>query len=433
MNCGRAANLLSEYLDDQLRPGERAALELHLESCPSCAADLSLLRQTVTLASGLPELELPPGFRAQFSASLAAAAAERRAEAAPDPGRRLPRWTGRSGSWLRRPGWRNALAAVAVLALVFAVGREILPGWDGNVWRLATLGAQVLRGTELPGVTNGRQTALPAPGGEPAVQPTGPGGAARTGPTEDTADAGLALATRVMPQAGVDGSMMVRHANLTVEVRNFGDADRQVIPIVDAAGGYIESSSISLGDQVRSGWYRIRVPQAKFMETIGKLEALGTLKGKELGSEDVSGSVIDLEARISNLRRQELRLGQLLGQAKTLDEVLRVENELSRVRYQIEAAEGQLNWLRHRVAMATIQLNLAEPTEPPVPPVPGADLWRRIWQAFVATWRGIGGFMVGLVVFLASLAPVALVLVALWWGVQRYRRGGGGTGSRQRG
>jgi hypothetical protein len=440
MNCGKIRDLLSAYIDNQLRPRERGVVESHLRSCPACAEELSLLRQTIALAGSLPEVELPRGFHASLSARLAAVAAEQQAgsahaarhaaaygsSVAGGDGARAITVLGRMGRAMRRPAWRNALAMAATLVLVFAVTQYAFPGWDGNVW---SLGARQYRLAGAPESTEGgRSVSLPAPGGTTSKAPgSGESVAAPSG--TDAGKGGQALVDSTLtappPAAGQDGSMIIRTANLTVEVRDFAVADREIVPLVDGVGGYIESSSASLSGKVRSGWYRIRVPQGKFVETITKLEGLGALKGKELGSEDVSGAIIDLEARISNLRRQELRLGQLLGQAKTLDEILRVENELNRVRYQIEAAEGQLKWYRNRVTMSTIHLNLAEPGEPTTPPVPGADLWRRMWAAFVATWHGIGGFLVGLAVFVASISPVALLLAALWWAVRRYRSQGG--------
>ncbi len=44
---------LSEYLDDELPPGDRAAIEEHLQSCRECAAVLADLRRVVSHAAQL--------------------------------------------------------------------------------------------------------------------------------------------------------------------------------------------------------------------------------------------------------------------------------------------------------------------------------------------------------------------------------------------
>jgi hypothetical protein len=257
----------------------------------------------------------------------------------------------------------------------------------------------------------------------------------QTGPAGKGGGEGLAaLPTGATSPSGYEGvstlggSQVIRTAALGVEVKEFEPASRLVEDIVIAAGGYIEQSSVSMDAKTRSGYFRARVPENKFSETVRKLEELGKPLRRDLGTEDVTAPIMDLEARISSLRGQELRLAQLLAQAKTLDEVLRVENELSRIRYQIEAYEGQLRYYRSRVSLATITLNLSEPGVPVPPPVPGADLWYRIWQAFVATWKGIWRFTEAVFVFIASVAPVIAILAVAWWGYGRYRRNKAGQG-----
>ena len=45
---------LSEYLDDELPPGERVALEGHLAQCAECSATLADLRHSMNLRTELP-------------------------------------------------------------------------------------------------------------------------------------------------------------------------------------------------------------------------------------------------------------------------------------------------------------------------------------------------------------------------------------------
>lgn len=47
---------LSEYLDDELAPEERAALELHLRDCVTCAGVLADLRRVLARARGLEDI-----------------------------------------------------------------------------------------------------------------------------------------------------------------------------------------------------------------------------------------------------------------------------------------------------------------------------------------------------------------------------------------
>jgi len=414
MNCRKIKDLLSAYIDGQLNGAERRRVEQHLASCDDCSEELAMLRAAVAMVADLPEQELPDGFRAGLRARLATAQAASTARAAEERAPVSYGWFDRTRRAMRRPVWRGAMATAASLLLVFVLVGQLLPGWDGNIWRLTEVGGSI-------GLSGRAPSPAPPPG--PNESPGGKGPLAPPGIATD-ADPDRSATAPPAPGGLVsgDGSQVIRQASLNIKVEDFVIAERKVLPIVDAAGGYIESSSVSLDAKVKHGWWRIRVPQSKLSDTITKLEELGELTYKEMSSEDVSGVVIDLEARISNLRRQELRLGELLSEARTLDEILRVENELNRIRYQIEAAEGQLKWYRERVAMATIYLQLSEPTAEVEPVGTGIDLLDRLIKAFVNSWHGIFRFLESFAIFLASLAPVILVVAALWWGYRQVRR-----------
>jgi chromosome segregation ATPase len=104
-----------------------------------------------------------------------------------------------------------------------------------------------------------------------------------------------------------------------------------------------------------------------------RLEALGKVQQRNLGSEDVSSQFIDLKARLSSALREEQSLLSLLGKAGTVTEILTIERELSRVRSEIERVQGQLNFLERRVELATISVSLFPPQEEVVQP-PSANL-----------------------------------------------------------
>lgn len=111
------ADRLSEYLDDELSPAERAALEAHLGSCPDCAATLADLERVVARAASLddrpPERDLWPAIAARISAPAAPRVIEL-ATRIPAPPRRFSFTAGQ--------------LVAAALALVFMSG--------GAVWLL---------------------------------------------------------------------------------------------------------------------------------------------------------------------------------------------------------------------------------------------------------------------------------------------------------
>lgn len=113
---------LSAYIDGQLAPGERAALEEHIATCARCAAEIGDLRRTVRLLRALPAPALPRSFALPESATQPVPARP----ATLRPPRRSAR-AARSAPWAGVAQWVGGLAAVAGLLILFSGALSGLP------------------------------------------------------------------------------------------------------------------------------------------------------------------------------------------------------------------------------------------------------------------------------------------------------------------
>ncbi len=109
LDCFAAEPFLEAYLDDDLAGSERAALEAHLERCPSCAEELELARRISGELRSLPRMACPP--------EVSRAAIEH-ADSHPPLVARL------RGLWSDRRVWQPAVAFALVAALGIAYWRE---------------------------------------------------------------------------------------------------------------------------------------------------------------------------------------------------------------------------------------------------------------------------------------------------------------------
>lgn len=102
MDCERAVENLSCYLDQEIEAELRREVERHLDRCPDCRLHLEELTRNRDLLAALPRMRLPGDLYARVRKRIAAHARPR-AAAIPSPLRRLPR------------GLRAAAAAAVVL------------------------------------------------------------------------------------------------------------------------------------------------------------------------------------------------------------------------------------------------------------------------------------------------------------------------------
>src|SRR5690606_7535712 len=118
-------------------------------------------------------------------------------------------------------------------------------------------------------------------------------------------------------------------------------ASVQAVNVIQANFGYVENSSTSQADddrkEITSFFMIARVPAENFDKTVEDLTALGRVTREDITAQDITDTYVDLDARLRNKENQESRLLQIMGEARTVGEILQVEGELSRVRGDIES------------------------------------------------------------------------------------------------
>ena len=215
-------------------------------------------------------------------------------------------------------------------------------------------------------------------------------------------------------------TMMIRNGQAFIEVDKVDPAILRIRQLTAQVGGYITNSSISGGrDQIRQATLELKIPALKYDQAVGSLSTIGKVETVNSTAEDVGEEFVDVTARVSNARRLEDRLITLLStRTGKLDEVLRVERELARVREEIERYEGRLRYLSSRAAISTLTITVHEPVAilgntPGENPIAAA--LHRAWKNFVA-------LVAGVVASLGVVIPLALLALVGWMGYRRRKR-----------
>lgn len=215
-------------------------------------------------------------------------------------------------------------------------------------------------------------------------------------------------------------TMVIRTGQAFIEVEKVDPALLKIRQLAAQVGGYITNSSVSGGkDQMRQATIELKIPSPKYDEAVGSLSTIGKVETVNSQAQDVGEEFVDVTARVTNARRLEERLINLLAnRTGKLDEVLRVERELARVREEIERYEGRLRYLGARVAMSTLTITVHEPA-PIIGNNPGEN---PITSALRRAWRNFVTLVAGLIASLGILIPLGLVGFAGWIGYRRWKR-----------
>jgi len=205
---------------------------------------------------------------------------------------------------------------------------------------------------------------------------------------------------------------VIYDATLDLAVDELDRASAKVGDLIASSGGYIAEETMSGSPgSTRSQFWRLRIPVDGFDGFVKSVMALGELVQFNRKSQDVTAEYYDVEARIKNKQVQEKTLQKILEERSgQLEEVLKVEVELSRVRGEIEQMQGRLRVLQNLSSLATLTLTLHERDrfQPPAPVV--ADFPTQVAR----TWNGSVERMLDAVKALTLFAVAQAIWVPFW-------------------
>ena len=221
--------------------------------------------------------------------------------------------------------------------------------------------------------------------------------------------------------------MIVKNADVRLLVEDTNISIDRTTQIVSDAGGYIVSSRVWYQDyfqhNLKYASITLGVPVDEFEHVLSRLRGLAIeVKDESASGDDVSDQYVDLESQLVNLEATRERVKSFLDDAKTVDEALRINQELASLEAQIEQVKGRMNYLSDRSSFSTITINFEpqlpelEPTPTPVPQTwnPG-DTLKNATKTVTVAYQGIVEFMIWLlVVIVPILLPPALIFWGLW-------------------
>jgi Domain of unknown function (DUF4349) len=212
----------------------------------------------------------------------------------------------------------------------------------------------------------GSSAAAPlAPGGDSSysggAQPASAASAAPAPGNGDVVD-GTTAGDPKSQDALPDVNLIVRTGTMTVEVPTIDTVLLQARTAIAGIGGYVSAS-----DQANDGDRTIasvtyRFPSARWEDAQAAIRGLATkVLSAKTGSSEVTGQVLDLGARISNLRATEQALQAIMAKATKITDILEVQNQLTGVQGQIEQLSTEEAHLRDQASLATLTVLFQTP------------------------------------------------------------------------
>lgn len=310
------------------------------------------------------------------------------------------------------------LALAAVVIITTGCGSSSGDKRTGGGADMAAVGSSEQQTTKSLGETSG----LPASGGasQDGLSAAAPAVAARAG----------GATTPPVEQSNGQPSQayqrkIIYNVFLDLTVKDVQSSFSRIAILATVNGGFVVDSNFRTeGNQQRAA-LTIRVPAESHQSVLEQIRGLALkLDSEKAGSNDVTEEFVDLQSRQRTLEATEAQLLLLLGQARSVPDILTVQERLNTVRSDIERVKGRLVMYGRLTELATIQIQLKPEPAPVAKPAAAPDnpLLAGLWRGWHASTAVVGALAVGIVTVAAFswwLIPVALLLI---WLVRRETR-----------
>jgi hypothetical protein len=222
--------------------------------------------------------------------------------------------------------------------------------------------------------------------------------------------------------------MIARTVSLALIAKDFDSSRASLDAILARHNGYSANLTANTPQgAARSLQASLRIPAPELSAALAELKSLGRVELENQNGEEVTQQHADLVARLKNSRETEQRFQAILTQRTgKISDVLEVEQEIARVRGEIEQMEAKQENLEHRVDFATIDLKLSEEYKAKLDS-PAPAISTLIHNAAVNGYRNVADTLLSIVLFFAEYGSVLafwllLFSVPAWLVWRRWRQ-----------
>lgn len=153
--------------------------------------------------------------------------------------------------------------------------------------------------------------------------------------------------------------LIIRTGNVDIIVEDTEESLSEITRLAVALDGWVVSSDVFQSNGAKSGNVTVRVPAERYDEAMRDIKELAIeVRSESSSAQDVTEEFVDLSARLANLEATADRVHSFLDEARTVEEALEVNRELSRLEGEIESIKGRMQYLSQSAAFSTLSVHL---------------------------------------------------------------------------
>jgi hypothetical protein len=215
---------------------------------------------------------------------------------------------------------------------------------------------------------------------------------------------------------------IIRTGSLQLTVADVDIATRTARDTIRGMGGYVGASQEQRDGESLVATITYRIPAARWEDTLDAIRKLGTVVGEKTDATEVTGQLIDLDARIRNLKASETALVGYAEGAPKISDLLEIQARLTDTRGEIERLSAQQAQLTNQVALATLTVTFGTEvvavTQAAARWDPAAEV-DRASATLLSIVQGVVSFLIVLVIVWLPVLLTAGIVVAIGLAIGR--------------
>ncbi|MBE0449867.1 MAG: DUF4349 domain-containing protein [Clostridia bacterium] len=411
MNCEQARILMNAAIDGDINEHERSKLDQHIDSCEACTVEFEELKYVVQMLGEMELKALPIGFEEELHEKLMNVKHDS------EPVKTGNTLLKKIRNIHIKKRYYGYVATAAVLLMVVVIGKNILfqPKYESAMINTES-SEEYGRGSDgdMGKLSFNESVALAeAPASTAEFEMSNQQLDSSYGVT------GFAETPQSTPTNGDyrEDRLIIQTANLRMDVEKYDEVYLQLTIWVKAAGGYVENESTSYKtnyterENLKYGYMTLRVPATGYESMINQIKSLGNVTYDSANAYDVTKNYRDTASEVENLKVTEERLREIMTDAVEIKDILAIENELTRIRGQINSYERQLKDWEALADMTTItvELNEVKSLKPMIEPIDDT-LFGKAKEGFIHTINSIKLTVEQVFIWLVSKSPILAIL-----------------------
>jgi hypothetical protein len=195
--------------------------------------------------------------------------------------------------------------------------------------------------------------------------------------------------------------------SITLRVDDVTGAATIIEALAVGAGGFVGGDQRSLDSGKSSATLTLRVPAERFTSTLDTIRTKGHEEHEDVSTQDVTATVIDLNARIQSQQASVNRVRDLLAKAQSITDITTIESELAKREADLESMQAKQRNLTDLSSLSTISVNLLAPQAAAATPKPAE---KGFWAGLKHGWHAFAASLGVLLTVLGAVLPFVLII-----------------------